>query len=165
MHALAQPPTLLELIVGAAAIQLVRVAAPQHPGDRGARLLLGQHRQVEQGVKGRVAAAGHQHALAGVARALGPEHIGDAIEDLAGQRRFAQRRTPVCAKRVGLRVGARGVDHGLGREQLDAAGRLDLKRKRGLVAPGALHLVEALPGDRQHALPKAQVRRDLRQLG
>jgi hypothetical protein len=71
-------------------------------------------------------------------------------------------RQAVDADRVGLRPGARGVDHRAGALLVHAVGGLHLQQEVGLFAPRGARLVEAEPRHRDHARAEADVRRQRR---
>ena len=71
-----------KLAIGRAAAEDARqVRAPDRPDDLGGRAILGEARQVEQCVGGRMTGSHHQRGLPGVAGAVAPERVWDAIGD------------------------------------------------------------------------------------
>ena len=133
------------------------------PDDLASPAPLAQRGQVEQRVERRVAAADHQHAPAGVALAVGAEHVGDAVDDpvgrgaLAGGR--ARRRRPAGSACVHVPEASITARPGRGARRRPRGRR----HERRLVA--ARRLILSKPrGDGDHAW-EAQLRGDLRQRG
>jgi hypothetical protein len=112
-----------------------------------------------------MAAADHEHAFAGVARALRAQHVRHAIGDAVGERALAECGYPARAHRVGGIDGAGSVDHRLREHGVLAVGVLVLDQERHVAAMRVLHPVVALAGHGTHARAEAQARRDLRQRG
>ena len=103
---------LRQFVVEAATEQLVDAVAAQRPEDLGPRLLLLQLHQRQRDVDGRMAAADHQNAPAGIAVPLGLRHVRNAVGDELRRGFFAWYAQAVDADRVGLRPRSRGVDDG-----------------------------------------------------
>ena len=109
-----------------------------------------------------MAAAHHQHALAGITIAPFPEHVGNAVGNLSAQCAFTQGGQAGSAKEVGILDGARGVDHALGKHLVLPVGVPVLHDVGLCAAAGILHQVTPVAGDAQHAGTQAQPRRYLR---
>ena len=140
-------PAGCQLVVGAAAERLLGVVAAQDPDDLGLGLRLLEPRQVDDGADRRMPGAQHGDRLAGVARALSPEHIGHAVGDALAALGLADRFEAVGSGRIGREPGARGVDHRIGtqRRWSLAVAVADLEGRR--LPTRRLDLVEAGAGD------------------
>ena len=130
-------------LVGAAAAELVaRGVAAHGPHDLRRRLLLAQRDEVDERVEGRVPGADDEHALAGVAVAVGAEDVRDAVGDALAVGALARGGHAAGAERVGARPGPGGVDHRTGNVALLDAAVVDDQLERRLLAAGVLELVD-----------------------
>ena len=102
---LSKPRTVAILGAGpvglAAAEGLFRSVAAQQPDDLGGRRLVLEPCEVDQGADRRMAGAQHRDNLAGIARALGAQHVGHAVGDLRMAGLLADRRQAVGTGRIG----------------------------------------------------------------
>lgn len=162
LHQVAQPGA-----QGAAGGQLVAVlpaidpgdvGRADRPGDSGARGVLGQGAELEQGVGCRVPGPDDQHMLTGEPGLVGAEDVRQRGGDLPGGKGlgFAGSGQPGLAQRVRGGPGAGGVDHRAGVNVLHGAVRVgDSDQKRGLGPAGGAGLVHPGPGHRDDPGPGA----------
>ncbi len=127
-------------------------AAADRPHDLRRRLGVAQRDQVEDRVERRVAAADDHHAPARVARAVGAEHVRDAVDDAVGARALAGRRQAAGAERVRSRPRPGGVDDGAREDAALARRRCSTTSSNGASSrPSSLSLSMPGAGDAGHA--------------
>jgi len=108
-----------------------------------ARIAVGQAGKIEQCVRGRVSAADHQHAPAGVGGAVRTGDVRDSIGDDICEAIFTDGRRTGGAERIGRRPRAGSVDPRAGVLDLWTGAVDDGQRKRPVGAAGADDLVDA----------------------
>ena len=89
-----------EAVGVATAVEAGGGAAADRPGDLGARLLLAQLHQCQQGGGRRVAHADHEGVLAGEALAVGAQHVGQRADQPRAGLVLTDRRQPGGAEGV-----------------------------------------------------------------
>src|SRR5258708_14329866 len=158
MHTFAQLPTSRQGIALTPAKELLNVWSAYGPGDPGRRVLRCDCRQVKQDVKRGVATADHQDPATGIPCSQLPSYIRDAIENGITERAFSQRKRSIRSQRIGLFIGAGGIDDGASQKiiLLTLFG-LDPHHKWSLLPASGLHFVKALTGHAEHARLQRQM--------
>ena len=159
----AEPAAGRQLVVPSAAVLAAGRPAADRPHDVSRRLGAPERHQVEDHVERRVPAADHEHSLAGVAAAIGAQHVGDAIGDAVGGGTLTGGGDAARAERVRLRPRAGRVDDRGRQIAAFLAALVDDELERRLVAAVVLELVDAVLGDGHDARAEVQRRSDGRQ--